>query len=206
MTPWSFSLRRISVQRPLCQPILLKMKVLVIHLLTNYFISLNVVIISLGCIYSIGCFWVWVPWESLLTSNQHDHPLLCSGQKGWKLHHQIILMRGETAGSSHCSAAQLAQLVQIINPNHHLAKAFAYPPISLQAPWPDYLPHCGPLIRHYSTMTVYVITRHTHTNQHMQTHLLMYACVHTRTYTPTHTCKHKAEFSAICFAFFKRNS
>lgn len=95
------------------------------------------------CNNSVGCFRVRVPGDSLLTSDRHGHPLLWSEEL--ETHHQIILMRGETAGSNHCSATWLAQLVHIINPNHHLAKASTYlPPVSLRTPRPDYLPHCGP--------------------------------------------------------------
>lgn len=55
-------------------------------------------------------------------------------------------MRGETAGFNHCSTTRPPQLVQIINPNHHPAKA---PPPQTPARLPA--SHCA-LIGHYSTM------------------------------------------------------
>lgn len=87
-------------------------------------------------------------------------------------------MRGETAGSNHCSATWLAQLVHIINPNHHLAKASTYPP-HLPPHTPARLPaSLWALIRHYSTMAD--CDQHTlnrHANKHLNTCMQM--CMYT---------------------------
>lgn len=75
---------------------------------------------------SRGCSWVHVFRDSLLTSGRRVDPRPRSEEL--ETHHQIILMRGESAASNRCSASWLAQLAQIINPNHHPGRASAYTP------------------------------------------------------------------------------